>query len=273
MVRWRARIRVWWLCGVLAAFGASGCATLPEGSAWGEDATLAPGWERVRASAVNAAKDPYVWVPLAGAAVFQVGDWDREVADWARREHPLFGSQRNAERWSNDLRTASSVVYAATVLLTPGGDETDEWLLNKTKGLAVGLAARAATSQVTQALKRGVDRERPDGGSRLSFPSGHASASAVNTRLASRNLRWIEMPDSRRRAFDVGLVMLTAGTSWARIEAGKHYPSDVLVGMALGNFFAAFINDAFLGTSPDDRRGVVIEALPGGVALRFYVIY
>ena len=264
----------WLLCVVLAIFGSSGCATLPNGSAWGESATLTPGWERVRASAVNAAKDPYVWVPLAGAAMFQIDDWDREVADWARREQPLFGSQQNAERWSDDLRTASSVAYAATVLFTPSGEEADEWLRNKAKGLAVGLSARAATSWITQGLKHGVDRERPDGSEDLSFPSGHTSASAVNTRLASRNLRAVEMPDTTRRVLDVGLVTLTVGTSWARIEAGKHYPSDTLFGMALGNFLAAFINDAFLGSQDqEDRRGVMIEAVPGGLGIRFYAIY
>lgn len=267
------RVRGWLLCSLLVAFGTSGCATLPEGPVWGERATLTPGWERVRVSAANAAKDPYVWMPLAGAAVFQVGDWDREVADWARRERPLFGSQDNAERWSDDLRSASSLAYATTVLLTPSGDEADDWLRNKAKGLAVGLAARAATSQVTQALKRSVGRERPDGSEDLSFPSGHASASAVNTRLASRNLLAIEMSGRTRRALDVGLFALTAGTSWARIEAGKHYPSDVLFGMALGNFLAAFINDAFLGSSDGDRRGVAVEAMPGGLAVRVYVIY
>jgi membrane-associated phospholipid phosphatase len=31
------------------------------------------------------------------------------------------------------------------------------------------------------------------------------------------------------------------------LEAKKHYPSDVLAGMALGHFLGAFINDAFLG--------------------------
>ena len=46
---------------------------------------------------------------------------------------------------------------------------------------------------------------------------------------------------------DVGLITLTIGTSWARIEAGWHYPSDTLFSIALGNFIGSFINDAFLG--------------------------
>lgn len=267
------RLDSWVLACLLAIVGASGCATLPDGSVWGENATLAPGWERVRTSALNAARDPYVWVPLAGAAAFQISDWDREVADWAQRETPVFGSQRNAEQWSDDLRSASSIAYATTVLVTPGGDDAGEWWVGKAKGLAVGLAARGATSQVTQGLKHAVGRERPNGSDDMSFPSGHTSASAVNTRLASRNLDAIEMPGTVRRVLDVSLTSLTIGTSWARIEAGMHYPSDTLFGMALGNFLAAFINDAFLGAPASNRSGVMVEAMPGGGAVRFFVVY
>lgn len=259
----------WLLICALFVLGTTGCATLPDGS-WGREATLTPGWQRVRESAINAAKDPYVWAPLAGAALFQIDDWDREVSDWARRETPVFGSQDNALRWGDDLRTASSVAYTATVLLTPSGDEADEWFRNKAQGFAVGLAARSLTSGITQGLKRSVGRERPDGANDLSFPSGHTSASAVNTRLASRNLRSIPMSDGTRRVLDVSLVTLTVGTSWARIEAGAHYPSDTLFSMALGNFLAAFINDAFLGAGADGRTGFAITAVPGGGELRWY---
>src|SRR5687768_444020 len=135
----------WLLAGVLTVGGASGCATLPEGqSAWGSEATLTPGWDRVRDAAIGAAKDPQVWVPLAGAAVFSIGDFDEEVSDWAREETPIFGSQENARDWSDHLKSASAVSYWITVLATPGSDEN--WFADKAKGVAVGLSARALTS-------------------------------------------------------------------------------------------------------------------------------
>ena len=152
------------LCALIAAAGA-GCATVPGGSGWGENATLTPGWKRVRESAVNAARDPHVWVPLAGAAIFQVDNLDHRVSDWAQRETPVFGSQEDAARWSDDFRTAASV-------------------------------------------------------------------------------------------------------AWARIEAGAHYPSDTLFGMALGNFIGAFINDAFIGVDTDEPAQVTVHALPRGAELR-----
>ena len=235
---------------ILCAIALSACSTLPNGRLWGEDATLRPGWERVQDSALNAARDPWVWAPAIGAAVFQIDDWDRHVSDWARQHTPIFGSQSNAETWSDDLRTASVVAHYATIVATPGGADAGEWVMAKAKGTLVDAAAVATTTFLTRTLKTSVGRERPNGADNESFPSGHTSTSAVHTRLASRNLRSIEMAPGARLACDVGLYALTIGTSWARIEAGYHYPSDTLFAMALGNFIASFVNDTFMGLDP-----------------------
>jgi membrane-associated phospholipid phosphatase len=240
-----------------------GCSTLPNGRIWGEDATLRPGWERVQQSAIDAARDPWVWAPAIGAAVFQIDHWDRHVSDWAREHTPIFGSQGNAENWSDDLRTASVVAHYATILATPGGADAQEWVIAKAKGTLVDAAAVAATVFVTRSLKTSVGRERPNGSDDESFPSGHTSASAVHTRLASRNLRSVDMAPGARRACDVGLYALTIGTSWARIEAGFHYPSDTLFAMALGNFIASFVNDAFMGLDPAAGAIAVIVTSEG----------
>jgi hypothetical protein len=82
----------------------------------------------------------------------------------------------------------------------------------------------------------------------------------VRTRLASRNLRSIELPVGARRTMDIGLYALTIGTSWSRIEAGWHFPADTLFSMALGNFMASFVNDAFLGLD----ASLSVAALPDG---------
>jgi membrane-associated phospholipid phosphatase len=239
---------------ILAFVICTGCGTLPDGRRWGQDATFTPGFERIKESAANAARDPWVWAPLVGAAVFQVDDWDRRTADWARQRTPVFGSQRSAEDWSDHLRTASVLAHYATLAATPSGDTPAEWFVDKAKGTLVHVAAVSGTVLVTRTLKTTVDRERPNGLATESFPSGHTSASAVHTRLASRNLESIDMSAMTRTSLDVGLYALTVGTSWARIEAGWHYPSDTLVGMALGNFIASFVNDAFLGLERNSAR-------------------
>lgn len=253
---------------ICCALSLSACGTLPNGKGWGENATLLPGWERVQTSAVNAAKDPWTWAPLLGAAAFQIDDFDRRTSDWAREHTPVFGSQSSAEQWSDDLRSASSFAHYATILATPSGDEPGEWMLNKFKGALVGAAAVSATGQITNRMKQGFGRERPDGSDTESFPSGHTSASAVHTTLASRNLQSVTMSDGMRTTLDVGLHALTFGTSWARIEAGYHYPADTLVSMALGNFIGSFVNDAFLGLSP--QATVALQVVDDGAVIRVH---
>jgi len=248
---------------------ATGCGTLPNGRGWGEDATVAPGWDRVRAAAAKSAKDPWVWGPLIGAAVFQIDDWDRRTSDWAREDTPVFGSQSNADQWSDDLRKASAVANYITVLATPSGSDAGDWIVNKAKGALVGIAATASTVAVTNGLKDATQRERPNGESNESLPSGHTSSSAVHTRLASLNLSSIDMDDGWRIAADTGLAAMTLGTAWARIEAGYHYPSDTLVGMALGNFLAAFFNDAFLGLDDSSVASLSLQTVPDGATLQW----
>jgi hypothetical protein len=254
------------------AVGVSGCGTLPDGRIWGEEATWRPGSARLKSAAVAAARDPWVWAPLAGAALFQIDDWDRRASDWAREHTPVFGSQEDAEEWSDDLRDASVYAHWATMAATPGSSDPKRWFVAKAKGALVNAAAVASTVAVTRTIKTTVERERPNGEESESFPSGHTSSSAVHTRLASRNLRWIDMGAPVRRTLDVGLTTLTLGTSWARIEGGFHFPSDTLFSIALGNFIASFANDAFLGAGPADAS-LGLQSLPDGAILSWQVAF
>jgi membrane-associated phospholipid phosphatase len=250
---------------VVLLFG--GCASLPGENGWGEGATYRPGWERIRYSAIDAVRDPRVWIPAVGAGVLQIGDMDEEISEWAVEHTPVFGSVQSADDWSEGLRTASIVAYHASVLAIPGGEDGFE---NKAKGYLVGMSAVAATGLVTEQLKSSVDRQRPDGTDDESFPSGHASMAAVFTRLTSRNLRSIDVGDRARHALDLGLDGLAIATAWARIESGEHFPADTLFGMALGNFVAAVVNDAFLGTE-DSGTGLHFAATADGAVVSWRV--
>ncbi len=68
----------------------------------------------------------------------------------------------------------------------------------------------------------------------------------------------MQLTRSAEIASDSGLVLITAGTAWARVEANKHYPADILAGMAIGHFISAFVNDAFLGL--DNSPGIYPDA-------------
>jgi membrane-associated phospholipid phosphatase len=255
----------------IALCGLGACASVPGGREWGADATYRPGWDRVERSAVAAARDPWVWAPLLAAGAVQIANADHRISDWAREHTPVFGSQENAARWSDDLRSASTIAYFGTMLATPSGDFGSTWVENKFKGWLVGLAAWTTTNVVTDTLKNATDRERPNGSDTQSFPSGHVSRSAVMTGLASRNLDSIDLGSGTRQAMNIGLDALTIGTAWARIEAGAHFPSDTLFSMALGNFCASFFNDAFL--TPASNAQLAVRAVPRGAVLEWNVSF
>lgn len=249
-----------------------GCATTGTRH-WGADATWNPGLERLRESATDAVKSPQVWAPLIGAAVFQINGWDRKVSNWARDNTPVFGSEQSAKDWSDYLLTASSVAYVSTVVCTPGSDEVGTWVREKSQGFLVGLGAIAATGLATTGLKTATGRTRPNGENNESFPSGHTSHSAVLTGLAHDNLSTIDMSPESRLALDAGLDALTVGTAWARVEAGAHFPSDTLVGMALGNFMSRFFDEAFLGPASEPRATVSVTPSRHGISLEWQLVF
>lgn len=245
----------------------TGCETLPNGQLWGQSATIRPGWGRVEKAVKDAALAPQTWAPLVGAAVFRATDWDQHVSNWALDHHPVFGSSSSADTASDILAFSSAGVYGLTVLAAPGGPHPGSWLKAKIRGGVVGTAAFLTVVGMTEGLKAGVSRSRPDRSDDNSFPSLQASGTTTMATLASRNLEALQLAPAERTAANIGLGGLVAATDWARIEAGKHYPSDVLIGTALGYFVSSFFNDAFLGrydempicTTLDlSRQGVVV---------------
>lgn len=251
-----------WPCAVpwlLTLSVLTGCATLPNGRGWGQDVTLSPGWQKVRRSAAAAVLAPETWVPLTTALLLQIDDMDARVSRWAAGQTPVFGSCEDASRASDDLRFAAACAYALTTVATPSGKKADDWLANKLKGVAVGIAAHGLTYETVRILKAESDRTRPDLSNDQSFPSGHASSAAVYATLAARNVESLPVSRGFQSAMQTLCAATAVGCAWARVEGRKHYPSDVLTGLALGHFFGAFVTDAFLGLSrtEDVTIGVV----------------
>jgi membrane-associated phospholipid phosphatase len=66
-------------------------------------------------------------------------------------------------------------------------------------------------------------------------------------------------------------ILLASGSAWARVEGGKHFPSDGLAGAALGHFLSTFIHDAFIGIPKANRCQLVIMPSKGGAMAYLYV--
>ena len=172
-------------------------------------------------------------------------------------------SASDSAPWGNDPRMAPSA----------GGDSPGEWFVAKTKGIDVGASASLLTGGITSAVKSWSDRTRPNGSNTDSFPSGHSSSASAYATLASRNLRSIDMGPNLRKTMEISFGVIAAGTAWARVEGNVHYPSDVLAGMALGHFVAAFINDAFMGLDDSATGSVALALTSESVSIRVWRAY
>lgn len=118
-------------------------------------------------------------------------------------------------------------------------------LLVRKRATALLVAAAVLGGMALSALlKVGFHRPRPElvpHAARVftaSFPSGHATLSAVASITLAAVLARAE-PDRRVRAYFVALaVSLTAAVGLSRVYLGLHHPSDVLAGWCLGGAWA-----------------------------------
>jgi len=103
--------------------------------------------------------------------------------------------------------------------------------------------ALALTLGVTEGLKALVGRHRPEGSSdTASFPSGHTAMAFCAATLIERNCG----PKLGLLAYGVATL-----TGLSRIEAGKHFPTDVLAGAAIGTLIAGLVDALHFGSGCD----------------------
>ncbi len=241
-------------------FALTGCGTLQNGRGWGQDAIYPVDLGRIPRAAFRAFFDLETLIPLAGAAVFTIDSYDRKVSNWARRRTPIFGSNTAAENAYSPLRTSMQYEWFATLLATPSGEDLKDIAFAKLKGWAVEWVALEATSKTTNFIKYQTGRTRPNHGDNLSFPSSGATEPFAYETLANRNLDSVAIPQEVKVPLKIANILLASTAAWSRVEAGDHFPSDVLVGAALGHFINALTYDAFMGLP--EKRGFLFNISP-----------
>ena len=117
---------------------------------------------------------------------------------------------------------------------------------------------------LTEGLKDVTDRRRPQDNNTESFPSGHATRLGGLTYLTRRNLDDLDLAPGVQVGARVAAYGLAATGAWARVEAGKHHPSDVLFGYALGHFTTEWVRRVFFRS---DRLAVTYRPLEAGGAI------
>ena len=181
----------------------------------------------------------------------------------ASTETPVFGSQENARQWGHDLKTALDVSMYGTIFLRP---ETGP--MNRLKTFGVDFAATAFARNSARPFKGWTERTRPDESDDLSFPSGHSTAASAYAAIGSRNIDASHLGPRWKTGMKIGLRSMAAATAWARVEGGKHYPTDVLAGAALGNFLALLVNDTLL--PPDSNMELSLNLNDEGGQVMFH---
>ncbi len=253
------------LLAMVALGSICGCGVMANGRGWGQDATLAPGWERVGQAARDALLAPATWAPLAGAVALQIDRADKDIQRWAAKNTPVYGTQRNADQMSDNLLTAAGALWALSGVAAPSGEEFGEWTLNKTRAFSIEVGAGIVTRGLVGISKGNTHRPRPNDANKESLPSAHATGTTFYASLGSRHVDTYGWPAGAVTASHIALGALTTATAWARVEANQHYPSDVLAGIALGHFMGAFVTNAFIGADNPRQVTPILEGNRDGV--------
>ena len=187
------------------------------------------------------------------------------------------GFDRSAtKKWSPTASHASDVLVM-TALVSPvvfsvvGTEQEDVATLGVMYAQTLALE-----NGVVQLLKGTTERTRPYAynddpevpeekklrtSTRKSFPSGHASNAFAAAVFLGTTYSRLHPESSARKWVWAGSLAAASGVGYLRYRAGKHYPTDVIAGAAIG---AAF---GFLVPKLHETHAVYVIPSSGGVGL------
>jgi len=196
---------------------------------------------------------PETWIPLGASVASYASGADRKISDWATENTPIFGGITDARTASDNI---SGLLFISTYT-TAAIHHSTQQKYSLSTGLTFDTLAIGVNAYQTDNFKRWTDRKRPlSPESDESFLSGHSSNAHVMGTLSAIHMRHIFRNDPYYSDIASASAYVASGAvAWARVEGGRHYPSDVLAGAALGNFIANFANN-LLQSDAHARFGV-----------------
>jgi len=185
---------------------------------------------------------------------------------------------------SSSARSLSDVLFQSSFLL-PHAIGLTHGKLRRSFGSYFILTAEAflISGALNVNVKHLVNRSRPyvynpsfsletrtSSSSRLSFYSGHTALTATSTFFVAKVLSDVypDMNNSLKAGLWAAAVFIPAYTGYLRIESGRHYNTDVIVGYALGAAIGYFIPQKH----KKDRKLLLnptMSQLGTGLSLRF----
>jgi membrane-associated phospholipid phosphatase len=207
-------------------------------------------------------KDLYWLLPVAGATgAFFATDTDISNA------LPNTQHQIDVSRGISEIGSAYTL-YGVSGAFYVIGRLKDNDRLRETGWL--GIMAITHSQIVVEALKLAAGRERPDDNDgqgrfwkgKRGFPSGHAISSWAFASVVAK-----EYDDNR--LVQIGAYSLATIVSVSRVTARRHFPSDVMVGSAMGFLIGRYMVRAHQGTSDFTGRSKLKTFLSPQVAPSF----
>lgn len=210
---------------------------------------------------VVAALDPAL---LNGFDRTAAGNWSPTWAhrsDWTRdgllaaAGAVAFAPEVMEGRWRN--AAILGAIFGETYLLLRGATYTAKRLANRKRPYVyntdLGVDERLALAQ------------SDDEGVFESFYSGHTAAAFAAAALLSTVYADVHGRSATSNLLWGSSLSVAAVTAYARVKAGKHYPSDVLVGAAVGTAIGFLVPRLH---RKDARGGMELAATPVGFVLR-----
>lgn len=241
-------------------FLTTSCAFINRKGSWGKRAIYPLSKDRILKALKDNATSKHVWIPMVGAGITHWGGYDHKITNWASHESSIFKNREQADNWSDNFNNILKYEMYASILLTPSMEEDKafaSYAFNKVKGGLVVNVASTSTRFAHDRIAKAVHRTRPNKLDYRSFPSGHSSEAGSRNRLVSRNMDYIDMNDNLRLGINALNTTMSAGTLWARLEGKRHFPSDVMVGYALGSFLSGFIYDSLMNQNEAENFSII----------------
>ena len=186
---------------------------------------------------------------LGGAAALHVTKQDQKIADYAFKEQPIFNG--NGINHSDFFWDTMRIVSLLSAL--PHEDRAYRFGMTASSMFLATNSVVVTKANFKRPIPNDTDKDQDN-------PSLHASDSFNAARLITYNIQDLYPDVDHSHNYLPWIGASLAG--WARIEDGAHYPGDILISAAMGDFAGIFVYELFYPSSIGEQRQTFFRLSP-----------